>query len=174
MDHVNLKLPITEPIDVDKAEEAIKADPDIAVVYCCHHETGTGILNPIREIGAVAHKYGKVMVVDTTSTYAMIPIDMDKDNLDFIMASAQNYTKVLTNWDSRRLSHVNSSRNWLSQFFIRMIRTGILPEFTIIYMKEDSRFIQEKFPTCRHSVCVPWGSSYLRTLRTSSNAWKLV
>ena len=43
MDHVNLKLPITEPIDVDKAEEAIKADPDIAVVYCCHHETGTGI-----------------------------------------------------------------------------------------------------------------------------------
>ena len=28
MDHVNLKLPITEPIDVDKAEEAIKADPE--------------------------------------------------------------------------------------------------------------------------------------------------
>ena len=57
MDHVNLKLSITEPADPSKVEEAINADKDIAVVYCCHHETGTGILNPIREIGAVAHKY---------------------------------------------------------------------------------------------------------------------
>lgn len=36
------------------------------------------------------------MVVDTTSTYAMIPIDMDKDNLDFIMASAQKGLMSMT------------------------------------------------------------------------------
>lgn len=96
MDHVELSLPITEPIDVDAAEEAMVSDPDIAVVYCCHHETGTGVLNPIREIGAAAHRNGKVMVVDTTSTYAMIPIDMDKDNLDFVMASAQKGLRSMT------------------------------------------------------------------------------
>ena len=33
MDHINLKLPITEPIDVDKAEEAIKADPDLSLIH---------------------------------------------------------------------------------------------------------------------------------------------
>lgn len=96
MDYVNLKLPITVPVDVDKVEEALKANPDVAVVYCCHHETGTGVLNPIREIGAVAHKYDCTMVVDTTSTYAMIPIDMDKDNLDFVMASAQKGLMSMT------------------------------------------------------------------------------
>ena len=96
MDHINLKFPIDRPIDVAKAEEALKADKDIAVVYCCHHETGTGVLNPIREIGAVAHKYNCTMVVDTTSTYAMIPIDMDKDNLDFVMASAQKGLMSMT------------------------------------------------------------------------------
>lgn len=96
MDHVNLKFPIDRPIDVAKAEEALKADKDIAVVYCCHHETGTGVLNPIREIGALAHKYNCTMIVDTTSTYAMIPIDMDKDNLDFVMASAQKGLMSMT------------------------------------------------------------------------------
>lgn len=96
MDYVNLEMDITKPIDLEKTEAAIKADDDIAVVYCCHHETGTGVLNPIREIGAIAHKYGKTMVVDTTSTYAMIPIDMDKDNLDFVMASAQKGLMSMT------------------------------------------------------------------------------
>lgn len=96
LDHVDLKLDITKPADVNAVEEALKADRDIAVVYACHHETGTGILNPIREIGAVAHKYGAIFVVDTTSTYAMIPIDMDKDNLDFVMASAQKGLMSMT------------------------------------------------------------------------------
>ncbi|MEG0830130.1 MAG: 2-aminoethylphosphonate--pyruvate transaminase [Anaerovoracaceae bacterium] len=96
MDHVDLKLSITEPIDVAEVEKALKADPAISTVYCCHHETGTGILNPIRAIGAMAHKYDKMMVVDTTSTYAMIPIDMEKDNLDFIMASAQKGLMSMT------------------------------------------------------------------------------
>ena len=96
MDHVNLKFPIDRPIDLVKAEEALKNDKDIAVVYCCHHETGTGVLNPIREIGGLAHKYGCTFIVDTTSTYAMIPIDMEKDNLDFIMASAQKGLMSMT------------------------------------------------------------------------------
>ena len=34
--------------------------PDLALVYTTHHETGTGVLNPIREIGALAHKYGAI------------------------------------------------------------------------------------------------------------------
>lgn len=96
LDYIDLKLPITEPIDLNRAEEAILADEDISVVYCCHHETGTGVLNDIRSLGAIAHKYGKTFVVDTTSTYAMIPLDMEKDNLDFIMASAQKGLMSMT------------------------------------------------------------------------------
>ena len=47
------------------------------------------MLNPIREIGVLAHKYGAISVFDTTSSLAMIPIDVEKDNVDFCMASAQ-------------------------------------------------------------------------------------
>ena len=70
-------------------ERTLQDNPDVAVVYCCHHETGTGVLNPIREIGALAHKYGAIFVTDTTSSLGMIPVDVIKDNIDFCMASAQ-------------------------------------------------------------------------------------
>lgn len=66
------------------------------MVYACHHETGTGLLNPIRELGAVAHRHGCVFIVDTTSSYAMLPIHMEEDNLDFIMASAQKGLMAMT------------------------------------------------------------------------------
>lgn len=87
--HVNLRLPLDEQADLCKVEAILAADPDISLVYTTHNETGTGLLNPIREIGAVVHRYHALFVVDTTSTYAMRPIDMEKDNLDFCMASAQ-------------------------------------------------------------------------------------
>lgn len=94
--HINLQLPIDTPADLAKVEEALKADSDIALVYTTHNETGTGLLNPIRDIGALAHKYGAIFVVDTTSTLAMRPIDIEKDNIDFCMASAQKGIMAMT------------------------------------------------------------------------------
>ncbi len=89
LDYINLKFPIDELPDLELAEKILIENPEIKLVYSTHNETGTGILNPIREIGALAHKYGAISVVDTTSTLAMLPIDMEKDNIDFCMASAQ-------------------------------------------------------------------------------------
>jgi len=87
--HIDLKSSIYEQPNLNDVEKALKENPDVAVVYCCHHETGTGVVNPIREIGALAHQYGAIFVSDTTSTLGMIPLDVIKDNVDFCMASAQ-------------------------------------------------------------------------------------
>ena len=75
--------------NLDEVRRTLDEHPDIALVYTTHHETGTGILNPIREIGAMAHEHGAIFVVDTTSSLGMIPFDMEQDNVDFCMASAQ-------------------------------------------------------------------------------------
>ena len=87
--HIDLKFPVDQLPDLSVIEETLKSNPDIGLVHTTHQETGTGILNPIREIGALCHKYGAIFTVDTTSTYAMRPIDIEKDNIDFCMASAQ-------------------------------------------------------------------------------------
>ena len=87
--HIDLKSSVYEQPDLKAVEQALNDNPDVAMVYCCHHETGTGVLNPIREIGALAHQHGAIFVSDTTSTLGMIPLDVVKDNVDFCMASAQ-------------------------------------------------------------------------------------
>jgi len=94
--HIDLQFPANQRPVIEKIEEVLKVNPDIAIVHTTHNETGTGILNPIREIGALAHKYGTIFTVDTTSTYAMRPIDIEKDNIDFCMASAQKGLNAFT------------------------------------------------------------------------------
>lgn len=96
LDHIDLRFPVDELPDLDVVEKTLKENPDIALVHTTHNETGTGILNPIKEIGAIAHKYGAVFTVDTTSTYAMRPINIKEENIDFCMASAQKGLMAMT------------------------------------------------------------------------------
>ncbi len=87
--HINLVLPVDDVPDMELVGRTLDDNPDIGLVYITHNETGTGIGNPIREIGRMAHEHGATFVTDTTSTYAMVPIDVKRDNIDFCMASAQ-------------------------------------------------------------------------------------
>jgi len=94
--HINLRQPMDQLPDLAEVEHVLQEHPDIALVYITHQETGTGLLNPIREIGNLAHEYGAVFITDTTSTYAMRPIDLEKDHIDFCMASAQKGIMAMT------------------------------------------------------------------------------
>ena len=94
--HVDLRFPVDQQPDLALVEQTLRDDPDIALVHTTHNETGTGLLNPIRALGELAHRYGAVFTVDTTSTYAMRPIDLNADNIDFCMASAQKGLMAFT------------------------------------------------------------------------------
>lgn len=96
LDYIDLNFPVDDLPDLTKVAETLENEPDIAVVYTTHQETGTGLLNPIREIGALAHQYGAAFIVDTTSTLAMLPIDVERENIDFCMASAQKGIQAMT------------------------------------------------------------------------------
>ena len=112
--HIDLKSSVYDIPDLDNVEETLINNPDIAVVYCCHHETGTGVLNPVREIGAAAHRHGAIMIADTTSSLGMIPIDVERDNIDFCMASAQKGIMAMTglSFVIGRTAEVEKSKNY--------------------------------------------------------------
>ena len=89
------KIPFTElkfdqykQIDLDKVEEALKSDRDITHIAMVHHETTTGMLLPLRELGALAKKYNKVLFADTISSFGGYKIDAQKDNLAFCTVNA--------------------------------------------------------------------------------------
>ena len=94
--HIDLTFPIDGLPDLAAVERTLNEHPDIAAVYTTHQETGTGILNPVREIGALAHAHGAVMIADTISTYAMIPFSADEMNIDVCMSSAQKGIQGMT------------------------------------------------------------------------------
>lgn len=94
--YMELKFPVDRLPDLTLVEKTLQENSDIGLIHTTHNETGTGILNPIREIGALAHKYEATFTVDTTSTLAMRPIDVQKDNIDFCMASAQKGLMAMT------------------------------------------------------------------------------
>lgn len=107
---IELKQPIDDKPDLNVIENALRDNKDIGYVYVTYHETGTGLLNPVREIGELAHKYGAFLITDTTSAYAMIPINVYEDNIDFCMASAQKGIMGMTG-----LSYIIGKREIIEQ-----------------------------------------------------------
>lgn len=108
--HVNLKFPVDEVPSLKLIEETLKRNTDIGLVHTTHNETGTGLLNPIKEIGEIVHRFGAIFTVDTTSTFAMRPIDIEKENIDFCMASAQKGIQAMTG-----LSFIVGNRNMIEE-----------------------------------------------------------
>jgi len=83
-----IKMPPLEPVDLNLVENALKQDKDITHIYCIHHETTTGVLTPLRKIGALAEKYGKLLCVDAVSSIGGHEFDLQKDNIAFCAVSA--------------------------------------------------------------------------------------
>jgi len=111
---VNLKFPETGLPDLDVVRETLVKDKDIAVVATVHHETGTGVLNPIKEIGEIAHREGCLFVVDTISTYGLRPIRIEEENIDFLMSSAQKGLAAMVgaSWTVGKIDEIEKSAGY--------------------------------------------------------------
>jgi 2-aminoethylphosphonate-pyruvate transaminase len=111
---VNLEFPTTGLPDLDVVKKTLEEDKDIAVVATVHHETGTGVLNPVREIGKIAHDYGSVFIVDTISTYGLIPLNIEDENIDFCMSSAQKGLCGMTgvSWTVGKIEEIEKSMDY--------------------------------------------------------------
>ncbi len=73
--------------DVQRIRERLESQTytQVAVV---HHETSTGVLNPVDEIGALCSENGVEMIVDAMSSYAGLVIDVERLRADFLVASS--------------------------------------------------------------------------------------
>jgi 2-aminoethylphosphonate-pyruvate transaminase len=73
------------PVDV---EERLAACPDVSHVAVVHHETTTGLLNPLSGVAEVAARQGRRLIVDATSSLFGEPLDLTQDGIDYVTASA--------------------------------------------------------------------------------------
>jgi len=87
VDYYNLKFDWGEPIDLGKVGLCIDSGM-FSHIFVTHHETSTGILNPIEQIGKIARKNDLVYCVDTISSFAGIPISVKNCGIDFMVGTS--------------------------------------------------------------------------------------
>ena len=83
-----VRADIVTPVAAEAVEAALAADPGLGHVAVVHHETTTGLLNPVAAIAAAAARLGRRVIVDAMSSLFGEPLDVTQDGIDFVVASA--------------------------------------------------------------------------------------
>jgi 2-aminoethylphosphonate-pyruvate transaminase len=83
-----LSYDLTTPVDPADVEAALRARPELSHVAVVHHETTTGLLNPVAAVARVAERRGRRLIVDAMSSLFGEPLDVTQEPLDFVTASA--------------------------------------------------------------------------------------
>ena len=81
------KFDWTRPVPLDRTEDLIRATSH-DTVYLIHHETTTGVLNPLQEVAAIAGRHGKRVMVDAVSSIAGEELDLNGWGIDLVVGSA--------------------------------------------------------------------------------------
>jgi len=76
------------PTPVNQVEERLKEGGWQAVLMV-HHETSSGILNPVREVGTLCRRYGVPFIVDAVSSLGTVELNTDDWGIDLCVSASQ-------------------------------------------------------------------------------------
>lgn len=77
---------IVEPERLELALKAARRPKLLAVV---HAETSTGAYQPVAELGAMAHRYGALLVMDAVTSLGCVPVEIDRWEVDACYSCTQ-------------------------------------------------------------------------------------
>ena len=83
-----LKYEWGEQPEVAHIEKQLKDNPQITTVVMVFHETSTSVINPVKAVGELAHRYGKTYLVDGVSAVGGEDLDVVRDYIDFCTCSS--------------------------------------------------------------------------------------
>ena len=82
---LEIRVPFDEVIDPGRVAALLKARPDIRIVAVCHHDTPSGTINPVAEIGRIAAAHGAYLLVDAVSSFGGMDIGPDTCQADLFV-----------------------------------------------------------------------------------------
>ncbi len=86
--HKILQSPIGSFPPAKAIEACLRQDKKIRAVTMVHHETSSGMLNPLETVGRLVKKKGLVFLVDAVSSLGAEKIDFKNWGIDFLAGSA--------------------------------------------------------------------------------------
>jgi alanine-glyoxylate transaminase / serine-glyoxylate transaminase / serine-pyruvate transaminase len=78
-----------EPVLAGRSASADRPGAQVDIVACVHAETSTGVLNPVKEIAALAHEHGALVLVDVVTSLGGHPLDVAGWGLDAVYGCTQ-------------------------------------------------------------------------------------
>jgi pyridoxamine--pyruvate transaminase len=82
---IESRVPYDEVIDPDRVAAVLKARPEIRVVAVCHHDTPSGTINPLTEIGRIVAAHGAYLLVDAVSSFGGMEVGPDTCQADLFV-----------------------------------------------------------------------------------------
>ena len=78
-------------VDLNTLEAAIRPDTFLISIMFANNEIGT--IEPIKEIGEIAHRHGILFHTDAVQAFGQIPIHVDEMNIDMLSASGHKFNR---------------------------------------------------------------------------------
>jgi len=113
---VRVKARYGEIVNPSDLEAALKEHPDAKAVVVVHNETSTGVRNPIKTYGRIANENNMLFIVDATSSYGGMEINVDEWNIDYCVGHSSMAISGLAGITpiaiSPRASRIIDERKW--------------------------------------------------------------
>jgi alanine-glyoxylate transaminase/serine-glyoxylate transaminase/serine-pyruvate transaminase len=77
------------PVDPDKLAAALAAHPAAKLVAFVHAETSTGALSDAKTLAALAHQHDCLVIADTVTSLAGVPLELDAWGIDATYSGSQ-------------------------------------------------------------------------------------
>ncbi|XHR92066.1 IscS subfamily cysteine desulfurase [Mucilaginibacter sp. UC70_90] len=81
-------LAVKEDGLIDLAELEAAMTPETILVSIMYGNNEIGVIQPIKEISAIAHKHGALFMTDAVQAIGKIPVDVNADGIDLLALSA--------------------------------------------------------------------------------------
>ena len=82
---LEIRVPYNEVIDPRQLAAMLEARPDVRIVAVCHHDTPSGTINPLAEIGRIAAAHGAYLLVDAVSSFGGMDVHPDSCHADLFI-----------------------------------------------------------------------------------------
>jgi alanine-glyoxylate transaminase/serine-glyoxylate transaminase/serine-pyruvate transaminase len=111
------------PVDPNKAEDALKKNPDATVFAFVQAETSTGALSDAAGLTKLGHDHGCVVIVDAVTSLGGVPLKVDAWGIDAIYSGTQKCLSCVpglspVSFGERAMEKVKARKSKVQSWFL--------------------------------------------------------
>jgi alanine-glyoxylate transaminase/serine-glyoxylate transaminase/serine-pyruvate transaminase len=88
LEAVVVEAPLGQPVTAEAVAKKLEQEPNVRAIALVHHETSTGVINPVREIAEIARRNDLPLILDAISSMGGMILPVDEWGIDLCITSS--------------------------------------------------------------------------------------